>query len=84
MITELILNAFFVIVKVILTELPPVNFTIPTSFINGGAALFNGLGFFVPVAQLVPFIWADLAFLLLKMTLAIIVRVKSFIPTMGN
>lgn len=84
MITEGILNILFSLVDVFLSLLPSINFTFPSSIINGGAFLFNMTGYFFPVAGVMPLITFGLMINLFKLTMSIIVRVKSFFPTMGG
>lgn len=84
MITETILNILMSLADVFLSLLPSINFTFPSGIVSGGAFLFDMVGYFYPVAGVMPLITFGLMISMFKLTMSLIVRVKSFFPTMGG
>ena len=87
MIFEVLFDAFLFLPETLILLLPdlprngqsmfPMN--ISSSFVD----VFKAVNFFIPIGIIMPIIIINLLFDLAKITIAIIVRLKSFIPTMG-
>lgn len=84
MITEAILNIFMIIPQLIIGLLPTINYTLPTDLFDTVTSVFYGLGYVLPLVRLAPIIAIDLALSTFKIVVAIVIRCKSFIPTMGG
>ena len=84
MITEAILNIFMIIPQLIVDLLPTIDYTLPTDLFDTITSVFYGLGYVLPLVRLVPIIAIDLSLSMFKIVVAIVVRCKSFIPTMGG
>lgn len=84
----MIIKAILLLIKVpfllIIGLLPKVNITLPSSLFNSLHSLLYGVGYLLPLKGLVPIFVMSLSLSLFKITMAIILRIKSFIPTMGN
>ncbi len=83
MITEAIFNVLLAPLLLLVEAIPAIPFTIPSGAFNGMSSTFGALGYFLPMAALSPIIIAIFTFKIAKITMALIVRIKSFIPTMG-
>lgn len=84
MILELIISAFLALANMIIGLLPVLDFQLPTGFLNGATVLFQYTGYFFPVGAMVLLFVAKLALNNLGLIMAIISRIKSFIPFMGK
>lgn len=84
MIVEAFFNIFFFLPNLIISWLPNLNIGIPEGVLNGLRDVFKGLGYFLPVNGLLPILITSLALDSFKIIMAIIVRLKSFIPFMGE
>lgn len=83
MITELIINIFCTPLLLLLDALPSVSFTIPSGAFESMSSLFSTLGYIFPMSTYVLIIGIKTSLKLAKITIALIVRIKSFIPSMG-
>lgn len=83
MITEAVLNVFFVLPALLINLLPSINIALPNDLVNITSTLFKGLGYVLPIAGLMPILLFSLALNSFHIIWAIVIRVKSFIPTMG-
>lgn len=83
MITEGILNFLALIPNLLLDSLGNISISIPENVFEGLNTIFNCLGFVFPVKGLLLIL--SLSFLIKNFQIiwAIILRIKSFIPTMG-
>lgn len=86
MITEAILNLFLNPLKGLLDS---ISFgidiiVIPAEVITGFQTLFSNLCYLFPVVQLLPILFFSIALSSIHLTWVVILRIKSFIPTMGN
>lgn len=83
MITEEILNFLALIPNLLLDSLGNISISIPENVFEGLNTIFNCLGFVFPVKGLLVIL--SLSFLIKNFQIiwAIILRIKSFIPTMG-
>ena len=84
MITEAILNIFMIIPQLIVDLLPTIDYTLPTDLFDTVTSVFYGLGYVLPLVRLTPIIAIDLSLSMFKIVVAIVIRCKSFIPTMGG
>lgn len=83
MITELLLNIFCTPLLLLLDVLPSITVTIPNNAFTSINSLFSTLGYIFPMSTYVIIIGLKTSFKLAKITIALVVRIKSFIPTMG-
>jgi hypothetical protein len=84
MITEAILNVFMVIPNIIIALLPEVKAVIPDGVFDGVNNVLYGIGYVLPMYALVPIFVISFALDGFKVVMALVVRIKSFIPTMGD
>lgn len=84
MITELILTPFIFLAKLIVSLFPDFVISIPDSVMNGINILSQNVGYILPLEGLLIIFDCYLAFQLFRFGVAIVIRIKSFIPTMGN
>ena len=84
MIVEAILNLFIGLAFLILNLIPTLEFAIDENILNGASQIFQGLGSILPIPQLLPIflIWFTVANFSIIWT--IILKIKSFIPSMGD
>lgn len=86
MITDLIINVIFAIPYALLSSMQGLDFNLelPSNFFNTLENLSSGVGYVIPVAKLLPIFVVTIALYSFRIVWAIIIRVKSFIPTMGG
>lgn len=82
MITDAILTWFLVLPNLLIESLPVVSISIPDNVFDGLDKLCAFLGWF-PIAQLMPILYYSITLSLFQAAWALIIRIKSFIPTMG-
>lgn len=75
---------FYNIAYTMLSWLPDLNFQIPAEFQDTFFNLFNSVVYFLPVRLCLPIIIFWLSFQTFKIIWKIILRIKSFIPGMGD
>ncbi len=87
MITENLISILMSPVFGLLNLLP----TVSNEFLEGWAYIreilidiFTGIGCFIPLSALAPLLYAVVALHVFRIILAVIVRIKSFIPLMGG
>lgn len=83
MITKAILYAICSPILLLLELLPSVSITLPDDIFSSMNSLFASLGFILPMTSLCLIIVSKITLKLAKITIAFIVRIKSFVPTMG-
>lgn len=83
MITELLIAAFMEASWGLISLLPVVDFTIPDGAFNTLVSAMRSLGYLLPVSALLPIIAIKISLKGVRIVMALIVRIKSFIPTMG-
>lgn len=83
MITEGILNILAFIPNLLLDGMQGVSLSIPNDIFNGLNSIFNCLGFLFPISGLLLILGVSFAIKSFQIIWSIILRVKSFIPTMG-
>lgn len=84
MITELILKFIFLPVNALIDILPNISFSIPDNIFNGLKDILGMLGFIFPVKGLLVILGTSISIKLFHIIWALILRIKSFIPTEGN
>lgn len=84
MITELILTPFIFIAKLIISLLPDFVVDLPESIMHGINVLSQNVGYILPISGLIRIFNFYLLFLLFRFGFSLVIRIKSFIPTMGN
>ena len=85
MITQAIIDFLCYIPLMLLNSLDSLGFDIavPDAFFTGLRSLMNCLAFIFPVAALLPILAFSFSVRFFQIAWAIILRIKSFIPTMG-
>lgn len=84
MITKTILYVICSPILLLLDLLPSVSVTLPNDIFDSMDSLFASLGFIFPLGTLCIIIVSKITLKLAKITMALIVRIKSFVPTMGS
>lgn len=84
MITEIIINLFLKLFQGFISILPSLNFTIPDNIINTISNFFNGITYFFPIKALLPILTFSIALTGFRILYSLMLRVKSFIPGMGD
>lgn len=83
MITDIILDFFLCLPKLLLKALPAVDVSIPDNVFNGINDFIAGVAYLYPVPECMPIITISLGISMFKIVWALTIRIKSFIPTMG-
>lgn len=84
MITEMILNFIFLPVNALLALLPDITLSIPDGVFDGLKNIFGMLGFIFPIKGLLVILTVSISIKLFHIIWALVIRIKSFIPTMGS
>lgn len=84
MITEAILNILAFVPNLLLDGMQGLSITLPDNIFNGLNSIFGCLGFIFPISGLLVILGISFAIKNFQIIWAIILRIKSFIPTMGN
>lgn len=87
MIFDKILDVLFCFPFLLLDSLPDISISIPgevSNAINGFQTFANNLAYVFPLKGLVPIIVISFSIKSFQILWALIIRVKSFIPTMGS
>lgn len=83
MITEGILNILAFIPNALLNNINTISLSIPDNIFNGLDSIFNCLGFLFPIGGLLIILTLSFTIKSFQIIWSIILRIKSFIPTMG-
>lgn len=83
MITESILNILAFIPNLLLDNMNSISLSIPDNIFSGLDSIFNCLGFLFPISGLLVILGISFSIKSFQIIWAIILRIKSFIPTMG-
>lgn len=83
MIVDAILDLILSIPLALLDTLPDINLEISDNVFSGMETFFANVAYALPVVQLLPILIISNALMLFRVAWAIVIRVKSFIPTMG-
>lgn len=84
MLTELILYPFIVLGRFLISLLPTVSLDVAENALDGLSTLSANVGYILPVKGLSEIFVAYLAYLSARVLFSVIIRIKSFIPTMGG
>ena len=83
MITNAIINVLLAPVNILLDLLPAVDVSIPADAFNSMSSVFDCIGFVLPVSAICPVLLMCIGLKTARSVMALVVRIKSFIPTMG-
>lgn len=86
MITEAILNILIMPIDIIFNQFSytlPI-LTVPTSFLGGLTLLISYVAWILPLTELMPLFIFRIGLEIFNIFFKIIIRLKSFIPTMGG
>lgn len=67
----------------VIDKLPNIEFSIPDNILDGFVYIAQYINYFVPVAELMPILAISVSLSVFHIVWAIVLRIKSFIPTMG-
>jgi len=84
MITSTIVYFFISFCKSLITSLPSLEFALPTNIFQACNSLFGLLGYFMPVSALAPILIGSFALDNFRLIYAILLRIKSFVPTISS
>lgn len=83
MITEALINVFLFLPKLLLQALPDIDISIPKDVFDTLQNFLLNLEYIFPIVELLPILVISISLSLFKIAWALVIRVKSFIPTMG-
>lgn len=84
MIIDAIINLFVALPTFLLSLLPDAFIELPPDVFKIVSEVFYGIGYVLPMKGLFPIIVASFAIISFEVTWSIVLRIKSFIPTMGS
>jgi hypothetical protein len=84
MIIEGVFSLLLFIPELLLSLLPTITIELPDNVLSGANSLFGAIGYIFPVAALLPIVVMSIALDSFRIIVAIVIRIKSFIPTMGS
>lgn len=67
----------------VIDKLPGIDFSIPDNVLEGFSYVAQYVSYFIPVAELMPILAISVSLSVFHIVWAVILRIKSFIPTMG-
>lgn len=67
----------------VIDKLPNIEFNIPDNVLEGYSYIAQYINYFVPVSELMPILAISVSLSVFHIIWAIVLRIKSFIPTMG-
>lgn len=79
-----LINLFLLIPSFIISLLPSVDAVIPDNVFESMSVILANVGYVLPIKGLLPIFIISMSVNIFKLAMAIIVRIKSFIPTMGD
>lgn len=83
MIIDIILSSICALPLLLLDKIPSIQITIPDGVFDWLLSMSRALGYLLPIKALMPILVISFGISAFKISWAIILRVKSFIPTMG-
>lgn len=83
MITDLIIMILISPAILLINMLPTISITLPENLVYSISNIFAGLGYFLPVGLILALLGIQIALMSSRILVALVVRIKSFIPTMG-
>ena len=84
MITDFLFNSITIVPKALLSLLPDMAISIPDGVFNWILDIARAVGYLLPIKSLLAILGMSLSIRGFQIVWALILRVKSFIPTMGN
>lgn len=72
------------LLNIIIDNIDTIELSIPDGVYSAMDSLFSALGYLFPIRQLLPILVVSGVFAMSRLIVAVVVRVKSFIPTMGD
>lgn len=84
MITEGILNILAFLPNLLLDSLGSISLSIPSNIFDGLNSIFNCLGFIFPISGLLVILGVSFTIKNFQIIWSLILRIKSFIPSMGS
>lgn len=84
MIVDFILKNICMPVLYLLDMLENFSFTIPVGVFNGLSMLAKDLGYIFPITAILPIIGIKIGLRIFSIFWTIVLKIKSFIPTMGD
>lgn len=84
MITEAIINILMFLPNTLLDGIEGVSLSIPDNVFNGLNDLFGCLGFIFPISGLMIILGVSFAIKCFQIIWSVFIRIKSFIPFMGD
>lgn len=84
MIFQPIIDFVLFLIDIALSNMDIVSLELPANIFSVFDALFGALGYLFPIKKLLPILLIDTMLNSSRLVMAIVVRIKSFIPTMGN
>lgn len=84
MILETILNLLAIPIKLLISGIPQTAMQIPSSIFEGLSQIFYGVGYVIPIFQFSPLLVFSFTLGMAKISFALLLRIKSFVPTMGD
>lgn len=84
MVFDTLINFLVSPVTWLINLLPDMDFTVNTNVMADVFDLFRCLGYVIPWAGLLPIFTISLTYLFCRLAWAVVLRVKSFIPTLGG
>lgn len=84
MITEFILNLLCFIPNTLLNNMSSLSISIPDNVFDGFNSILGSLGYIFPVKGLLIILGMSFSIKAFQIIWSLIIRIKSFIPTMGS
>lgn len=84
MITDFIINVLCALPNLLLDSMQNFTLEIPESIFHGFDSILNLLGFMFPIAGLLPILVISFGIKYFQIMWSLLIRIKSFIPTMGS
>lgn len=83
MLLKALFQVILAIPKLIINLFPSIDLLIPSGVVDSASIIFSYIGYFLPVKGLIPIIVLGLALDNAHLIWTVVLRIKSFIPTMG-
>jgi len=83
MVTESILYLITSLPNLLLNNIGTINLNIPNDIFDGLNSIFNLLGFIFPISGLMVILSLSMSIKLFEIVWSLLLRIKSFIPSMG-
>jgi len=84
MVFDWLFNLLTAPLQLLLELLPPLSVELPPDIMVRCRDIFIIVGYFLPLKTITAILSIKLTMWLFKITMALIVRIKSFVPTMGS